>query len=278
MNTQNEASLSKPDTAESHFSSFAEPLVEEAISHAAALNADPDAEVLHKLRVALRRMRSLLWAYQPLLDRSFDDKHRDVFKQFGGAAGETRDWDILIKLLDQALGAAQTSTASLINARAAALKTSRETLTNANMRSALQEAIANVNEALCATHNDTSLKKFARRRLNSAARSLHKRMRQASRSRRSDYEAFHEVRKAGKKVRYLLDFFEPFLTRKQLKSAKELKKIQKRFGALNDVVASEALLNANRNLFRTRADVNIALNALEVKRKSRARAAARLLR
>lgn len=223
-------------------------------------------------------MRSLLWAYQPLLDSSFDDKHRDVFKQFGGAAGETRDWDILIKLLDQALGAAQTSTASLINARAAALKTSRETLTNANMRSALQEAIANVNEALYATHNDTSLKKFARRRLNSAARSLHKRMRQASRSRRSDYEAFHEVRKAGKKVRYLLDFFEPFLTRKQLKSAKELKKIQKRFGALNDVVASEALLNANRNLFRTRADVNIALNALEVKRKSRARAAARLLR
>lgn len=30
---------------------------------------DSNPEVLHKLRVALRRLRSLWWAYEPLLDR-----------------------------------------------------------------------------------------------------------------------------------------------------------------------------------------------------------------
>ncbi|MDB5789422.1 CHAD domain-containing protein [Caballeronia mineralivorans] len=68
MKVDSETSSSTRETAESQFSSYATPLVDDAISRAAVLNADPDAEVLHKLRVALRRLRSLLWAYRPLLN------------------------------------------------------------------------------------------------------------------------------------------------------------------------------------------------------------------
>jgi CHAD domain-containing protein len=102
-------------------------------------------------------------------------------------------------------------------------------------------------------------------------------MRRASHAKRSDYAACHEVRKAGKRVRYLLEFFEPLLTKKQLKSAKELKKIQKRFGALNDVVASEELLRGKRDIFPDDASAANALAALEKERKRRVRAAAKLL-
>jgi CHAD domain-containing protein len=126
-------------------------------------------------------------------------------------------------------------------------------------------------------HERTPLSKFARKRLTSAEESLHKRMRQASHAKRSDYAAYHEVRKAGKKVRYLLEFFEPLLAKKHLKSTKELKRIQKRFGALNDVVASEELLRGNRNVFPDDASVKTALAALEKERRRRVRAAAKLL-
>jgi hypothetical protein len=43
-------------------------------------------------------------------------------------------------------------------------------------------------------------------------------MRRASHAKRSDYASYHEVRKAGKKVRYLLEFFEPLLARKHSSS------------------------------------------------------------
>lgn len=51
--------------------------------------------------------------------------------------------------------------------------------------------------------------------------------------------------KPEKKVRYLLEFFETLLEKKQRKSTKKLVLLQKRFGALNDVVASRELLQSN---------------------------------
>jgi CHAD domain-containing protein len=88
-------------TAEAEFNKYATPLVHEAIAQASTVDADPDAEVLHKLRVALRRLRTLLWAYRPMLDKDFDNKQRAIYKFLGNAAGNTRDWDILIELLTE---------------------------------------------------------------------------------------------------------------------------------------------------------------------------------
>ncbi|WP_233860353.1 CHAD domain-containing protein [Paraburkholderia sp. HD33-4] len=256
-----------PDTAEAHFAVFATPLINQAVSHAATLQTHPDAEVLHKLRVALRRLRSLLWAYRPLLDKEVDDRQRALFKDLAAAAGQTRDWDILIDLLGKVSAEKNIPLDHLRAARAAASDRSRATLCHAEISAKLDDALKSSDVALSHAHRHMPLKKFAQKRLQSAERTLHKRMRAASRSTGSDYEAYHEVRKAGKKVRYLLDFFEPMLGHKQLKSVKALKKIQKRFGALNDVVASQELLNDNRALFASDSAARQALKALEKERK-----------
>lgn len=277
MNYEQDASSVKPDNAESHFSSYAAPLVDQAVAHAAELRENPDAEVLHKLRVALRRLRSLLWAYRPLLDRDLDDKQRALLKHLAGAAGRTRDWDILIELLGDVLEEDQLPIDRLRVARSAVAEESRETLTHAGIQSQLEDAVASSSVALDSAHQSTPLKKFARRRVQSAQKSLHRRMHRASRSKRSDYDSYHEVRKAGKKVRYLLDFFEPLLAKKQLKMTKELKRLQKRFGALNDVVASEELLSANPEIFDKATEIKKAHNALQRERKARALAAGKLL-
>ena len=276
MKTQQDSS--DPDAAEARFPAYAKPLVDAANSSAAALRANSDADVLHKLRVALRRLRTLLWAYRPLLGDELEERQGDRFKSLAGAAGKTRDWDILIELLNETLGEQQAPTERLRSARVAALNDSRDTLSHAGIHSELQDALKDATETLHRTRKTTPLKKFARKRVAAAEKSLHKRMRRARHAKGSDYTSYHDVRKAGKKVRYLLEFFEPLLSKRQLKTRKGLKKLQKRFGALNDVVASEELLRGNsRDIFGNSRAVATALGALEKQRKRRVCAAAKLL-
>jgi CHAD domain-containing protein len=286
MKAEAHSALPHDGTAEAHFSHYAAPLIDSALACAAALRANPDAEVLHKLRVSLRRLRSLLWAYQPLLDESFDDQQRTLFKFFADAAGKTRDWDILIALLgdidgidgtDAGTDAQNAPREALVAARAKTLDTSRETLEHANVKTALRDALKEANRELNTAHERTPLPKFARKRLASAQKTMAKRMKRAARAKRSDYASYHEVRKAGKKLRYLTEFFEPVLASKQLKAIKALKKIQKRFGELNDVVASEQLLRDNPGVLADEALTARALDALSKERKQRMRAAAKLL-
>ena len=286
MKAEAHSALPHDGTAEAHFSHYAAPLIDNALACAAALRANPDVEVLHKLRVSLRRLRSLLWAYQPLLDESFDDQQRTLFKFFADAAGKTRDWDILIALLgdidgidgtDAGTDAQNAPREALVAARAKTLDTSRETLEHANVKTALRDALKEANRELNTAHERTPLPKFARKRLASAQKTMAKRMKRAARAKRSDYASYHEVRKAGKKLRYLTEFFEPVLASKQLKAIKALKKIQKRFGELNDVVASEQLLRDNPGVLADEALTARALDALSKERKQRMRAAAKLL-
>jgi CHAD domain-containing protein len=244
-------------TAQARFSSLAAPLADAAIAHAGKVTGDPDAEALHKLRVALRRLRTLLWAYRPLLNREFDDKHRALFKFLAGAAGKTRDWDILTQLLCELRGEEHAPLDDLRRSRGKAMSTSRETLKHAGVKPALRDALKEANWELSTARDRIALPKFARR---------------------SDYASLHDVRKAGKKVRYLLEFFEPSLPRKQVKAVRKLKKIQKRFGDLNDVVASEDLVRANLDTFSDRSSAERGLAALGKERKRRTKEAVKLLK
>lgn len=264
-------------SAQACFSHYAAPLIDHALACAAAVRSNPDAEVLHKLRVSLRRLRSLLWAYEPLLDEAFDAQQRALFKFFASAAGRTRDWDILIGLLDETSDANGQPREALEAARTKSFDASRETLAHANVKSALRDALKEANRELNTAHERTPLSKFARKRITSAQKTMKKRMKRAAHAKRSDYASYHEVRKAGKKLRYLIEFFEPVLKKKQMKSVRSLKKIQKRFGALNDVVASEQLLRDNQSVFSDEALTARALDSLGKERKRRMRAAARLL-
>jgi CHAD domain-containing protein len=265
-------------SAQAAFVSYAAPLVDHAVEFAGALRDDPSPEALHKLRVSLRRLRSLWWAFEPLLEKGETTSERAVYKYLATAAGKTRDWDILIELLaHEASGAAELAP-RLNEARGAALATSRETLSNADVKHLLHEALSNTAKELNTSHDRVLLRKFAEKRMAAAERSLKKRMKRARKAKGSNYVAFHDVRKAGKKVRYLLEFFEPVLKGTHRRTLKRLKQIQKRFGALNDVVASEKLLRDNATSISGSAETGAALDWLKTERKRRTRSAARLLR
>ncbi len=267
-------------SAQAAFASYAAPLVGEAIEYANAVREDASPEALHKLRVSLRRLRSLWWAFEPLLEKGENTRQRALYKYLAAAAGKTRDWDILIELLTKEGNGARDMVPKLQDARVGALATSRETLSNADVKHLLREALTSASKELNTAHERMPLRKFATRRVAASERSLKKRMKRARRAKRSNYAAFHNVRKAGKKLRYLLEFFEPVLSGGRKRTLKRLKQIQKRFGTLNDVVASEMLLRDNIALLAGAGvgDTDAALQWLRKERKRRMRAAAGLLR
>lgn len=277
-----QAANSKPagaePSAEAAFASYAAPLVDDAIELANAVREDASPEALHKLRVSLRRLRSLWWAFEPLLDKGENTRQRALYKYLANAAGKTRDWDILIELIAQDERVAHEMAPTLEAARGGALATSRETLSNADVKHLLQDALTSANKELNTARERVPLQKFADERVSASERSLKKRIKRASQAKRSNYTAFHDVRKAGKKVRYLLEFFEPVLSGSHKRTLKRLKQIQKRFGTLNDIVASEMLLRDNTDLLAGSGDTDAALEWLKKERKRRMRAAAGLLR
>ncbi|MBB5497827.1 CHAD domain-containing protein [Paraburkholderia sp. MM5384-R2] len=278
---QDSETVNKPvedEPAQRAFTSYAAPLVDEAIRLAKGVHGDASPEALHKLRVSLRRLRSLWWAFAPLLDEGENSRQRAVYKFLATAAGKTRDWDILIALLKQQDSGAQALMPKLEQARRDTLATSRETLLNADVKHLLRDALATTSAQLHATHDSAiALRKFAARRIGASERSLKKRIKRARHAKRSNYAAFHDVRKAGKKLRYLFEFFGPVLKTSHKRTLKRLKKIQKRFGMLNDTVASETLLRDNAASLGDADHIEAALGGLDRKRKRRLRAASELL-
>ncbi|MET3228901.1 UNVERIFIED_ORG: CHAD domain-containing protein [Burkholderia sp. 1263] len=265
-------------SAQTAFASYAAPLVDHAIEYANAVREDPSPEDFHQLRVSLRRLRSLWWAFQPLLEEGENTRQRALYKYLATAAGKTRDWDILIALLAQESGIARGLTPTLEDARGDALATSRETLSNADVKHLLREALSSATRELNTAHERVPLGKFANQRVAASERTLKKRMKRARHAKRSNYTAFHDVRKAGKKLRYLLEFFGPVLKGGRKRTVKRLKQIQKRFGTLNDIVASEMLLRDNAALLAGSGDTDAVLQWLKKERKRRMRSAAGLLR
>jgi CHAD domain-containing protein len=71
-----------------------------AQAHARLLD-DNDAEALHDLRVALRRLRSLLRAYRPWLGRTVPGKLRSRLKRLARATNEARDAEVQLAWLKQ---------------------------------------------------------------------------------------------------------------------------------------------------------------------------------
>ncbi len=218
----------------------------EAVRRTRALRTKADPEVLHKLRVALRRLRSLWWAYEPLFDAKGARIQRSEFKSLANAAGKTRDWDVLRDLLLSA-ESMQHSFGSLLESvgehRADALLFSRRTIRNAGVDQILQQALTGARHQLDARATTSpTLPLFAGERVELAETALKKRVKRAVSRKDSGYAALHEVRIAGKKLRYLLEFFSPVLDGSHQSTIERLSSVQDELGKLNDLVSSETLL------------------------------------
>ncbi|KMY86028.1 Adenylate cyclase [Candidatus Paraburkholderia calva] len=276
-----DALFSETSSIASTFSSLATPVVAKAVHRARELATNCDAEGFHQLRVAFRKLRALYWAYSPYLGEEATAQATEEFKRLAAVAGGTRDWDIAGDLLK----AAQNSRASLgllVSAaqekRAQAVVNSQAQIKCDDVEAFLNDVLLRAQAALASSCQDLPIRDFAENRVRRAHRALKKRSRDAARQETPQEEDLHDVRKAGKKLRYLLEFFQPVINGGHDRTIKKLTSVQNKLGEFNDIAASEVLISGASFNGVPPEVVQEALQWLEKQKCRRMRAASRHVR
>lgn len=179
-----------------------------AVDPRVRLEAD---DALHRMRVLTRRLRSVLAASRSVLDRASTDPVRGELRWLGGVLGAARDEDVLASRLRAALGAAADETGAtdasdslfdeIERRRAVALRRVSRTLRGGRYLALLASLDGLLAAPPRTSRAGSSAKKLVRR-------SLTKELGQVERARRAstdDPEARHELRKAAKRLRYVVE-------------------------------------------------------------------------
>lgn len=271
-------SLDKSSSIASTFSSLATPVVAEAVEKAKALANAGDPEGFHQLRIAFRKLRALYWAYSPYIGAEVTAEATGEFRRLAAVAGGTRDWDIAGELLDSALKSGvsiELLVAAAREKRAQAVVLSQTMIQSDAVEAFLNDVLQRAQTTLQSSCNDLPIRGFARKRLRLAQRTLRKRSRRAARNTVAQEEELHDVRKAGKKLRYLLEFFQPVVKGRRDRDIKTLTSVQNKLGQFNDIAASETLIRATSFEAVPPAVVEESLRWLENQKCRRMRAASR---
>jgi CHAD domain-containing protein len=226
-----------------------------------------DDEAIHDLRVAIRRMRTLLKMSRRLFGRWHTDVVREAFAQVMRATGELRDEEVLEETLSGAaegpeyegwLGSRKVREAKL--RRAVIARIERGDLDRARLM--LKALLVFPIEP----DRNVDLARFARRTVERARRKVeHRRDVDVT-----DVTAMHELRIAYKELRYSIELLAdalPIDARAQLEPATVF---QKRLGELHDVdVATEVIHKAKGLTVAARTQALASLAAMREKRASK---------
>jgi len=209
-------------------------MVEANVPGAAAAR---DPEYLHQLRAGLRRLRSTLRAFRPLLRRrkyaACDRALRDILR----ALGPARDWDVFLG----AHGDSRLAPAAR-RKRREAQRAVRAVLRPAPLGRILRGLLAWEDAAPWRTHAepDQAAAKFAPRALQTLRQSLRK---AAQGIDWSDAARRHKVRIRAKRLRYGCECLSAACGERAVwPYLKRLRKLQRILGELNDLVVQRALL------------------------------------
>ncbi|MBB2988361.1 CHAD domain-containing protein [Terracoccus luteus] len=222
----------------------------------AALRAGDDPEALHDLRVAMRRVRTALATFRPLLDRSVTEPLRDELRHVSGELGRARDHEVVVERLEALLA---DEPEALVRGPVA------ERLASLT-RTARSEGGAEVEATLAGTRYAAALtllgvvaddppltdaatrpgRRFAKRRL---AREVARVVERSDAAvalggEHARGEALHDARKAAKRLRYAAEAMTPALPTRSRRLARRAKALQQRLGDHHDALVTRDVLLA----------------------------------
>jgi inorganic triphosphatase YgiF len=219
-------------------------------NHAGAVSSD-DAEYVHQMRVATRRLRAALRLFRPILPPQVEETLVPPLRTLMRQLGQARDLDVLMSEIVAPVALAipddprLTDLASAITLRQYAARNAiRQALRQpAHGRLMLQAGRLLHGQSLAlaaADGDDDLLLAFADRRL----RRLLRRIIELAEAVKVDYPpSLHELRIAIKRLRYALEFFGTMLPGKAGKAVlKRLAGLQEELGQLNDLASAGNLL------------------------------------
>ena len=249
--------LTRQLTAEQAFRRIAANCREQVAANHAAVARGNAPEALHQMRVGLRRLRSALDLYAPLLE--LPGALRADLRWLGEQLGAARDWDVLasstlprvaedlpddMELVLVRL-AAETRANELRAAAADAVSTERYAELMRNLGSWLHDAAwrghctARQRRAL-----DRPTLRFADAALEASRERLLKRGRKLRRAGgKTGAKTRHRVRIAAKRARYAAEFFQSLYPKRRLRPyIARLARLQDELGWLNDTAVADSLL------------------------------------
>ena len=209
-----------------------------------SLRDHPQPEALHQARVALRRLRSALSIFKPVVaDEQFEHLAAEL-RWLAGSLGDARDLDVLVKRLgDTATDAVTAAHARAYEAALAALESQR---TRDMMIELVQWVAAGtwrqrpLDPAMVTERADA----FAAETLGTLRRRIKRRGRHLA---AIDDAERHRVRILAKKLRYATGFFDTLFTGRKARRRykpflKQLELLQEHLGELNDHATAPTLM------------------------------------
>jgi CHAD domain-containing protein len=195
---------------------------------------------LHQLRVAARRLRSVLKTAAPVLDQGWVERLREELSWLGGELGPARDLDVLLDHLREEVGTLSPRDRRALRPVLKKLESERETAQERVLTALRSERylglLASLEGASAAPPaGDTGAS------LEDAARAEFDRLRKAMAALNdspSD-EALHRARIKGKRARYAAELLEPARGKAMTRLVERAKQFQDVAGEHQDAVVAE---------------------------------------
>lgn len=210
-------------------------------------------EFLHQARVAIRRLRTAMRFWAPVLPPHFLETFDPSWQALAQLLGEQRNLDVFaghtlppLKLRFPDRGSLRRLEAAAGRRRADARKAVRAAIEHPAYARLLLQFVAAISalaedeaDALVATQASDVMTSFARMRLQRFAKTVRRRGEATG----SDPEAHHRLRIAFKRLRYALEFCAPLFHRKRLRrylsAAAEMQEV---LGDMNDLAVTSGIL------------------------------------
>jgi CHAD domain-containing protein len=232
---------------------------EEILAHDPGTRLGTDPEALHKMRVAVRRLRAFLRVARPILDRGWADELRAELKWIGRALGAVRDHDVLlIHVRAQAETLPSTDVAALgliVEGIERHRETSREEMLEALSSPRYLELLGRIElagEAPQWNGKRRSVQKLAATEFKKLERAI-----KALDPPPSDTE-LHRLRVRGKRARYAGELAEAVVGKKARRFVDRAKNVQDVLGEHQDAVVADERV---RELVLSRSNPQLALVA-----------------
>lgn len=216
--------------------------------------AGEDPEFIHQSRIAIRRLRSLLGLFSPVLPAEFTTTFAPPWREVARVMGLTRDWDVLLTETLARLPPGALPASRKRRLESAATK-ARDTARQEAMREIAQpgygqfllrftHALLELSES--PTHRPSEkLPRFVQHRIDGQLRKIRRLLK---RDGLDNEVSRHAVRIALKKLRYAVEFFAPLVDSKRRKAlVRQAATAQQVLGHLNDIATARRLFSTLAN-------------------------------
>ncbi|MGZ3503911.1 MAG: CYTH and CHAD domain-containing protein [Vulcanimicrobiaceae bacterium] len=218
--------------------------VEHLIRGDAKLRLTTDAEAIHQARIAVRRLRSDLRTFLPLLERDWACRLRDELRWLGVALSSARDVDVLVqrvrqdaaKLPDRESCAIDSVLNVFLNARSEAHASVQKMLRDPRYVALLNELVDAAKQPRCNARADELACDVIEPLLRDVWKKARKTVRRSGRP-PSDRE-LHKIRIKSKHLRYAAQAVAPIVGREARRFARKAKRLQDILGDQHDAVVA----------------------------------------